>query len=75
MPRKTIPTIHLLTMAKSLEAQNETASVMFANVTTLIDICRDAGTFNFGPGNKLLEKVETSIENFRAAFWPDEGEG
>jgi len=75
MPRKPVPTIHLLTMAKSLEAQNETASLMFANVTTLIEVCRDAGTFNSGPGNKLLGRVETSVENFRAAFWPDEGEG
>jgi len=72
MPRKPVPTIHPLAMAKSLEAQNDAFGVLVSAVQTFIDISRRSPASDTTSALTLLEKT---LDRTTAAFWPDEGEG
>lgn len=72
MPRKPTKTLHLLAIAKSLEAQNDAIGSLLIAVGAFIDIARSDKGLDMTEALLMLEQKTRAAQ---AAMWPDDGGG
>lgn len=69
MTKRQIKTIHLLQIAKSLEAQNDAIGGLLIHITTTADLAARMSAEHL---REELEKLRERAEAVRSVIWPDD---